>query len=216
MKKYNGKSNIDILKDYVAGVRPFIQVGFVGDAKKHRSNGEKWTDTKGIEWERKDGKNVRLTKTQGEFIRELIAQKCKCGQDIKWGTNSDRKLFNRTGLCTNCLIDYETKLRILGIYPHYELYKLSSYELGILNDIKTKLLDVIKFFTNDSGDVEVICNSEGFIERWRTTNKDEILDSARKDLKMAEDKISEISKIKNTEKKKYLSLAKKNKLESYV
>jgi len=216
MKKYKGLSNIDILKKYVAGERPFTTVGYIGDSKKYREEGEKWKDADGIEWQKKNGQNIRLTKTQGDLIREMIDQKCGCGQNIRWGSKIDQKFFNRTGLCANCLIDYETKLRILGIYPDYEAYKLISYEVGAIKDIKEKLKEVIKFFTKDSGDVQMICNSEGFIERWKHNNPEEILDGAKRDLKLANKRILLLSKEKTKMKKKYLEGAAKFKLKTYV
>ena len=216
MKRGINKSNIDILKDYVAGVRPFIQVGYDGTNKKHRNEGEKWTDTKGIEWEKKNGKTIRLTKTQAEMIRELTTQKCKCGQIIKWGTKLDQKMFNRTGLCANCLIDYETKLRILGIYPDYETYKLISYELGEVKDLKEKIKDVIKFFSKDAGDITMLCNSEGFLERWKHNNPEEILTGAKRDLKLAVKRIAFLVKSKEVAKKRYVENAAKYNLEIYV
>jgi hypothetical protein len=216
MKKYKNKSNIDILKDYVAGVRPFTQVGYVGNANKYRKNGDRWKDKNGIEWEKKDGRTIRLTKTQGDMIREMINQKCKCGQEIKFGSRLDHKFFNRTGMCENCLINYETKLRILGIYPAYERYKVISYELGFVKEARDKVKEVIKFFSENSGDIEMLCNSEGFIERWKNNNSDEILKNAKNDLKLATKRIALITKAKNEAKKKYVDGAKKYKLEIYV
>jgi len=215
MKKSN-KSNIDILKDYVAGVRPFVQVGYTGNKNKYRKEGTRWKDSDGIEWERSGGRNVRLTKTQGDFVRELIKQTCKCGMDIKWGDKLDKKFFYRTGLCADCLIDYETKLRIVGVYPDYERYKVISYELGFIKEARDKVLEVIKYFEENSGDMEMICNSEGFIERWKNTNGTEILENAKKDLVLAKKRIALVTKAKNEAKKKYIAGAKKYKLETYV
>lgn len=216
MKKISGKSNIDILKDYVSGVRPFVQVGFTGEKNKYRKDGDKWKDKDGVEWERKNGSNVRLTKTQGDIIRDLIRQKCKCGQVIAWGSKLDQKLFNRTGLCSECLIKYETGLRILGIYDDYEKYKLVSYELGRLKEGKEKIKDAINFFSQGNNDIQMICNSEGFIERWKTNDHKEILANAKRDLKLVKQRITEITKIRDEAKKLYLAGAKKYKLEVYV
>jgi len=216
MKKSN-KSNIDILKDYVAGIRPFVQVGYDGNKKKYRKEGTRWKDSEGIEWERKDGRNVRLTKTQGDFVRELIKQTCGvCNADIKWGDKLDKKFFYRTGLCYGCLINYETKLRIIGVYDVYERYKMISYELGFIKEARDKILEVIKYFTENSGDMEMICNSEGFVERWKNTNGTEILENAKKDLALAKKRIALVTKAKNEAKKKYIAGAKKYKLKTYV
>ena len=107
MKFKTGMSNINIVQSYLDGTRPFTQIGYTGDINKYRKENERWTDNEGIEWERKDGKNVRVTKSQGDIIREMINQKCKCGQEIKFGSRLDGIFFSKTGLCENCLINYE-------------------------------------------------------------------------------------------------------------
>lgn len=216
MKRASGKSNIDIVKDYMAGVRPFTQVGYNGDVNKYRKEGEKWTDNDGIEWQKTDGKVVKITKSQGDMIREMIRQKCKCGQVISWGTKLDQKLFNRTGLCSNCLITYETNLRILGIYPDYESYKMLSYELGSIQEAKVQIEEIIKYFTEENGDMTMICNGEGYMERWQNTNKEQILKDAKKDLKIARKRIKQLAEAKEAAKKRYQEGAAKYKMEIYV
>jgi len=215
-KKYRGKSNLQIVQNYLDGVRPFTQLSMrVLEKDKYHNEGEEWKVNEKC-YKKVNGKTVCLTKTQGDMIREMIRQKCKCGQNINWGTKVDQQLFNRTGLCSACLIDYETKLRILGIYDYYEGYKLLSYELGEITDIKSKLEEVIKFFDQDSGDVTMLCNSEGFIERWKHNNPKEILDGAKRDLKLAKKRITFLKKSKEAAKKKYLAGATKFKLEIYA
>ena len=81
---------------------------------------------------------------------------------------------------------------------------------------RDKVLEVIKYFEENSGDMEMICNSEGFIERWKNTNGTEILENAKKDLVLAKKRIALVTKAKNEAKKKYIAGAKKYKLETYV
>ncbi len=215
MNKY-GKSNIDILKDYVAGVRPFVQVGYTGKQYAKRAVGDRWTDVKGVEWEQKESGPVRVNRV-ADIVREARGkQVCKCGQEIRWGTRADNILYQKTGMCANCLIDYETKLRIVGIYDDYEAYKLISNEIGFLKDAKDKIAETVKFFSSDPGDVTAICNSEGFLERWKNTNSEKILADAKRDLKMCRQRIAALSKEKQKFKKKFLEGAKKYKLETYV
>jgi len=182
MNKYKGKSNIDIVKSYLSGERPFVQVGYVPE-KIVRKVGDEWVDIKGTRWIQKECGPVTINK-QADEIRKFIDQTCKCGQNIKFGNKRDQLFFNKTGLCENCLIDYETKLRILGIYNDYEKYKLISNELGYLKDIREKLKDAIKYCEENSGDMTSVCNSEGFLERWKDTNQPQILKMRRKILNL--------------------------------
>ncbi len=207
------KSNIEIVKDYLAGVRPVIQVGYTGKKYVKRAVGETWTDEKGQEWEQVES-GPRKVNRVANIVREAIGvQKCRCGQDIKWGSKRDRLFYNKTGLCEECLIDYETKLRVLGIYPDYETYKMASNELGATKDMKEKIKECIDYFSSDSTDVTMLCNSEGFTERWKTTNKDEIVANAKKDLKEALRRIDALVKIRDEYKKKYEEAAAKFNLE---
>ena len=216
MEKYRGKTNLQIVRSYLEGTRPFITVGYTGKQYIKRKVGEQWTDGKNITWEQKEGGPTRINRV-AEIVKKAIGnEKCSCGQEIRFGNKLDNLFYRKTGMCSNCLIDYETKLRIVGVYPDYEAMKLISNEIGFLKDIKEKISDTIKFFSEGTGDSEMICNSEGFIERWKNTNKDKILEDARKDLKLVSKRISSLSKIKTKFKKVFINNAKKYNLETYV
>jgi hypothetical protein len=216
MKRATGKSNIDIVKDYLAGERPFVQVGFTGNKGKHRNEGEKWTDADGVEWQKRGRKIVRLTKSQGDLIREMLNDKCKCGQVIRWGSKQDAYFFARTGLCENCLIDYETKLRILGVYPDYETYKVLSYEHGTLKDALQQLQSAVDFFSKENTDVTMLCNSEGFTERWKNTNQEKIIADAKLELEAVTKRFAEVVVQKEAAKARYQEATEKYKLDCYV
>lgn len=192
MKKCKGKSNISIVQDYLDGVRPFTELSMhVSEKDKYRKEGEKWTDTNGIQWQRLNGKTIRLTKTQGDIIREAIGTglDCKeCGAKWKWAKDNDRKMIARTGLCYDCLIDYETKLRILGIYDSYEKYRLAMYELAHLKELKLKVTETLDYFLRTDGDVNTLPESEHDTAiTWKNTNKDKIVADAKADLKNIDD-----------------------------
>ena len=214
MKRATGKSNIDIVKDYLSGERPFVQIGYTGKEYAKRKVGETWTDANGVEWEQKPYGPVTINRV-ANIVRKAQEQKCKCGQDIKWGSKLDRLFFRKTGMCEACLIDYETKLRVLGIYDDYEKYKMLSNQLGVFKDAETQIEATVKFFSSNSGDVAVVCNSEGFTERWKNTNRETILENAKKDLELAKKRIAEVAKEKEDCKQKYVEAAAKFGLEVY-
>lgn len=211
MKRASGKSNISIVKDYLAGNRPFTQLGYTG--KEYRKEGEKWTDKSGIEWERKGNKDIRLTKTQGDLIREAIGEvlNCKqCKMSWKWASNLDQKFLSRTGYCQNCLVDYETKLRILGIYEIYERYRLASYELGSLRETKIKIEETLEYFEKTGGDIVKLAETE-YDENivWKNTNKDKIVADATEDLNKVKKLITSGNKLIKDYKKQYQDSVKK-------
>ena len=211
------KSNIEIVKDYLAGVRPVSVFGYTGNKYIKRKVGERWTDVSGIEWVQKNSGPQRVNR-MADAVREAMGidkcKKCKC--EIRWGTRTDQILYRKTQLCTDCLIEYETKLRILGIYNYYEIMKLAANELSYLKDLKTKILETLKFFKEDNGDVTMVCNSEGFIERWKNTNREQIVQSAKEDLKIIRTRISVLNKIKLENQRKFKKEVRKYKLEYYV
>lgn len=208
------KNNIEIVRDYLAGERPFIQVGYTGKKYAKRAVGETWTDPKGQEWVQKASGPQKVNRV-ANIVREAIGvQKCRCGQEVQWGSRADRLFYRKTGLCEGCLIDYETKLRVLGIYNDYEQYKLASNELGATKDLKAKIQETIAYFESGDTDVKMLCNSEGFIERWKTTNADEILTNAKNDLQEACRRVDALTKIRNEQKKKYVDACKKYNLET--
>lgn len=211
-----GKSNIDIVKDYLAGDRPFVQIGYVGDTNKYRTDGEVWKDGSGIEWQRKNGRNVRLSKSQADIIREAIGrQKCKCGLEIRWGNKFDKIFFAKTGMCQDCLIDYEHKLHLAGIFGIYERWKIVGNQMGLLRDIKAKLLETVDYFSKTDGSIEILCNSEGFLEKFHGTNKEKILSDAKNDLKECNKLLRILGKEKTSVKKELKRHAAEFKIKIY-
>jgi len=207
------KKNIDIIRDYLDGVRPITMVGYTGKKYAPRTIGETWTDNNGQEWIQEKYGPRKVNKTADTIRSAIGEQKCKCGQNIKWGNKSDQLFYRKTNLCEECLINYETKLTVLGIYNVYEQYKLASNELGAMLDMKNKIQETINYFKSENTDVTMLCNSEGFIERWKTTNVDQILENANEDLKQAERFIDALKRIQNEQKEKYINACEKYKLE---
>jgi hypothetical protein len=211
---HKGKSNIEIVKDYLAGERPFVQVGYQGE-HHDRKVGERWEDLQGITWEKTKWGVTRINK-QADSIRKMLEQKCGCGQDIKYGTKRDELFFQRTGMCENCLINYETGLRVLGIYDTYEQYKLLSNEYGFVVDAEQKVNETLEFAEKDDGSLSILCNGEGFLEKFHGYNSEEFIKQVKADLKILRKRIVVVGKAKEKAKKNYEKLCKKFKVKAYV
>ena len=219
-KRFSSMSNLDVVRSYLDGKRPYLTISYNQTEKdKHRTEGEKW-EIGGIKWERKGGKNIKVTKTQGDIIREAIGDSlnCKnCRLQYKWGSKNDLKFLRRTGLCEDCLIEFETKLRVLGMYNNYEKYHMASHELGYLKESREKIKETIEYFNRTDGNIVKFAETE-YDENivWENTNKDKIVADATADLKRVEDLILVGTKITAKLKKQYLGGIKKNKIKSYV
>jgi len=63
MKKASGKSNLSIVRDYMDGNRPFIQVGYDPNLNNNkRKEGEIWEDSQGSKWIWKNGSKIKVPK----------------------------------------------------------------------------------------------------------------------------------------------------------
>lgn len=183
MKRASGKSNIDIVKGYLDGERPFIQVGYTGDKDKYiiRKEGETWTDSSGKNWIQTSTGPQAVTRVM-DIIREEMNDKCECcGREIRWGTKQDRKMYYRTKKCFDCLVDEETQLRIKGKFKLYETKKLLENELSYLNDIKQKLRQSKDYLESEDSKTMTWVNSTGMVEEWSNEARDDLKKHVQKD-----------------------------------
>ena len=97
MKHCANKSNLAIVRDYLNGERPFIQVGYRAEDKYIiRKEGEEWTDINGKQW--KETKTGELT---GYIPPELQME------------------ANKHGLLIECALYREGKY-VMRILPSYD------------------------------------------------------------------------------------------------
>lgn len=173
------KSNIEMVRDYLKGDRPITIVGYEEPAEQKHDVGERWTDSSGREWEQKENGPTRVTKVI-DIVRAEMDDRCSvCGCEIRWGSRHDRKFYNKTGKCFDCLIKEETDLRIKGQYKLYEHKKILENQRTYLLDIRSKLREAFDF-TKEHKELTYV-NSNGFVERWENDARDDLLKSLKKD-----------------------------------
>ncbi len=181
MKRAKNKSNIAIVKDYLSGERPFVQVGYLPVPEKKHKDGDVWKDKNGKEWMQvgasKISKNLYDT-------REATRQICpSCKMDIFWGGNRyDELLFNKTGKCYNCVIEEEAKMRGEGTFETYEKIKIIQNQRSFLLELKQKIEESINWLNNKGNKIEYI-NEDGSIETWTDLSRETFLEDAEKDLR---------------------------------
>jgi len=188
MKKASGKSNLSIVRDYLEGTRPFIQVGYDENvALQSRKEGEEWEDGNGVKWIKKNGYKHRVSK-KAQYVFE---QRCTvCNADMKWGNHLDQKIYPKTQRCYECNIEFEGILRSTGIYNDYEKFKMINNELSMMKDFKSKVVDSIAYLENYTPQSKnpQFFNEDGSNEIWvDDTDRREIV---LKDLKEDLDKVN--------------------------
>lgn len=180
MKKASGKSNIEIVKDYLSGNRPFTQVGYVPPPEEKHKDGDVWTDNDGIEWIQVGASKIskKLHDT-----RELTRQVCSvCNRDVSWSNNqNDVKFFNKTGKCYDCVIEEEHQMRLDGTFETYEKIKVIKNQRSYLTELKQKIEESIDWLKNKSNKIEYL-NEDGSKESWTDVSREEFISEAENDL----------------------------------
>ena len=178
------------IKSVVSGENPFIQSGYTGK-KGERKIGDEWTDARGT-WKKTKNGIIRVNK-QMDAIREIVRPRCSdCNMDINlFGDKVDQKIFTKTGRCFSCLEIFEQNLKITGQFEKYEQNKMLKNRLANLKEFKKNVQESIEYLKKDDCKLEMVC-SNGDIVTWVGSQNEKLLESAIKDLELAEAEISKI------------------------
>ena len=189
MKRASGKSNLDIVKDYVEGNRPFVQVGYDPNLNNSkRKEGEEWEDGQGNKWIWKNGSKRKVSK----LANIKIEQRCGiCNADMKFGNYLDDRFFPKTGKCYDCSISFDSKLKTLGVYADYERYKIYNSLLSEMKDFKKNIIESIEYLEKNTDQKLQFFNDDGSQEFWTddTDKVQKVLSDLKKDLQDVEDNI---------------------------
>ena len=199
MKRATGKSNLEIVKDYVEGNRPFIQVGYDPNLNNSkRKEGEEWEDGQGNKWVWKNGTKRKVSKL-GQI---KIDQRCSiCNADMKFGNYLDDRFYPKTGKCYDCSVSFDSKLKSLGVYADYERYKIYNSMLSEMKDFKKNIIDSIEYLEKNPEEKLQFFNEDGSQEFWTddTSQIQKVLFDLKEDLKNVDENITkaneELSKL---------------------
>ena len=201
MKKASGKSNLGIVKDYLEGNRPFVQVGYDANLENNkRKEGEEWEDGQGRKWVWKNGSKRRISK-RATIINE---QRCKCcNMDVRWGNYLDDRVWPKTGYCYDCFINFQTELKMMGMFEVYNELQDLKNERSILEDYKRKFEESQTFCQKNQGKPVEFLEEDGSFERWEgVQDYTKIIEDVTNDLVKINVGLAEINvKIKEYEEK---------------
>ena len=199
MKKASGKSNLGIVKDYLEGNRPFVQVGYDPNLENNkRKEGDEWEDAQGRKWIWKNGSKRRVPK-RAKIINE---QRCKkCNMDVRWGNYLDDRVWPKTGYCYDCYINFQTDLKLMGVFDVYNELQDLKNERSILEDYKKKFEESKKFCEENKDKDVTFLEEDGTFEKWDgNIDYNKILEDLNKDLDTVYKRLDELNvKIKESE-----------------
>jgi hypothetical protein len=153
-----------------------IQIGYNGEVKDSpiRKTGDKWLDSDGNEWEQKNGYAIKLGKEWQQDLREYLHSFPNCQQEICTCTmpkRLDEKMKAIHGMCFDCVVKMEHKIKLEKRWDEYEKEKLLKNGMAWLSEAeRDKNLVVEELSRLD------FANSFGNAEKWNVgTTKEDII-----------------------------------------
>ena len=163
MSKLN---NIKAVKEMLGGAHKTQTkktISFADKIVERREVGETWIDNKNQKWEQRNGYKVKVGKLSKlrEELREFPNcntknSSCNCTEP---GT-ADLKMKAIHGMCLNCVVEMEHKLKLEGKYEEYERTKLLANAEAWLKQAEVEK-DILKSTLKAS-----YINEDGSIEDW--------------------------------------------------
>lgn len=194
--------NVQDVKKLLAGEHDSqnrVQVGYVGEKSEDietRKVGDKWFDSDGNEWEQKNGYKVKLGKQWQQELHEYLTQFKNCPKETctcSMPKRLDEKMRMIHGMCFDCVIDMEHKLRLEGKWDEYENRKVKENALAWLAEAERDKNVVAEELSKVD-----FANSFGDSEKWNVpVTKEELLEKIEKEFE--EFRKNFIAKLENGE-----------------
>ena len=150
-----------ITKDYSAKTQ--TQIGYSKEYIERKEN-DIWEENNKT-WTIKNG--IKMTISKLDNVKKILQLPLMCPNCNKHMKDFElqRKMYSIHKMCFNCVIEFETKLKILGKYEEYEQNMfLKSINLYI-KELEDTLLELALNDTNES-----FISESGDIEKWSGGN----------------------------------------------
>ncbi len=165
-----------------------------------RKEGDEWEDSQGRKWVWKNGSKRRVPK-RATIINE---QRCKCcNMDVRWGNYLDDRVWPKTGYCYDCFINFQTELKMMGMFEVYNELQDLKNERSILEDYKKKFEESKKFCEENKDKDVTFLEEDGSFEKWDgNIDYNKIFEDLTKDIGVIDVRLEELNlKIKEYEEK---------------
>jgi hypothetical protein len=152
-----------ITKDYSAKTQS--QVGYSKEYIE-RNEGDIWEENSKT-WTIKNG--IKMTVSKLDDIKKILQLPLICPKCSKHMKNFElnRKMYSIHKMCFNCVIEFETKLKMLGTYKEYER---NIIDKGL--DVYIKELEDFMLELALNSNEESFITEAGDIEKWSGGNID--------------------------------------------
>ena len=152
-----------ITKDYSAKTQS--QIGYTKE-NIDRKEGDIWEENSKT-WTIKNGIKMTVSKLDGiKKILQLPLICPKCSKHMK-NFELNKKMYSIHKMCFDCVIEFETKLKMLGTYKEYERNIIDKGLDVYIKELEDFLLELALNDNNESFVTEA-----GDIEKWSGGNID--------------------------------------------
>ena len=131
--------------------------GWRGEPEPTRKEGDVWEDASRKQWTIKNGIKQNITKLDKAKESINLPLFCPCCSNIMKKQN-DKLFYLQYKRCFDCQVDFETELRIKGLWNDYEKHIINSDIDGIINDFNIWINEEINesntSYVTEAGDVE--------------------------------------------------------------
>jgi hypothetical protein len=180
LQKEFQKRDIQRIRNLVSGNQgdaTQTQVGYT--AKQiNRSEGDIWEEF-GRKWTIKNGIKMSVTKLDRAKTASFVPLLCpNCAKPMKGG--HDKKMFFIHNKCLDCVIKFETQLKIDGKYQEYEDKIIKANANFALDEFVNGFESFLDSVDSDSGFI----TEQGDIEDWhaKALDKHKIREQVMKDV----------------------------------
>jgi len=155
------KRDVQRMRNIVSGNtadRTRVQAGYQKQSIEH-NEGDIWEES-GKTWTIKNG--IKQTVTKHNKLREIVNMPLKCPECDRAmkATNLNKKMWTIHSKCFDCVVEYETKLRVMGEYEEYSKKLMNSNKDSFVNDYE----QAVEAYINDTGDT--FMSEAGDLENW--------------------------------------------------
>ena len=177
LKKDFQQKDIQRLRNLVQGKYGDKSTTGIGYEKKQEfhEEGDVW-EVDGRTWTIKNGIKQNLTKLDKAKKEVSLPLFCPCCTNLMKNKN-DKLFYIQYKRCFNCQVDFETELRILGLWEEYEKNIINSDIDHTIKDYTVWMDEVI----NNSNESYV--TEAGDIENWVGSAKNKLLESKEETIK---------------------------------